>query len=256
MKKMKIGIIGGTGGMGRWFARFFQSEEYEVLVSGRHSGPNFSEIARSCEVVVIGVPIAATVEVIECIGPLLPESALLMDLTSLKEGPVKAMLKFSSAEVVGLHPLFGPRVKSLTGHSIVICPARVKSTFPPIRTLFLKHQARLIETTPEHHDEMMAFVQGLNHLNSILLGLTLGQSGVDLEELKQFATPIFKTKLDILKKIFSRNSRLYAEIITGNRHISQILSGYAKSLTELREVIDLRDGEKVKKRIDKTNLAL
>jgi prephenate dehydrogenase len=254
MKRMKVGIIGGTGGMGRWFARFFQGEGYEVHISGRNSGPDFSEIARKCGVVVISVPIAVTGQVIEGIGPLLPESALLMDLTSLKEEPVRAMLKSSSAEVVGLHPLFGPRVKSLTGHRIVICPARMKSTFPHIKGLFLKHQARLIETTPEHHDEMMAFVQGLNHLNSILLGLTLGRSGVDLEELRQFATPIFKTKLDILKKIFSSNSRLYAEIITGNRHIGQILSGYSKSLAELKKVIDLRDGEKVKKRIDKTNL--
>ncbi|HMK65561.1 MAG TPA: prephenate dehydrogenase/arogenate dehydrogenase family protein [Thermodesulfobacteriota bacterium] len=251
---MKIGIIGGTGGMGRWFARFFQNEGCEVYVSGRNSGPDFSEIAKKCGVVLISVPIAVTVQVIERIGPLLPESALLMDLTSLKEEPVKAMLQFSSAEVVGLHPLFGPRVKSLAGHRIVICPARMKSTFPHIRGLFLKHQARLIEATPEHHDEMMAFVQGLNHLNSILLGLTLGRSGVDLEELKQFTTPIFKTKLDILKKIFSSNSRLYAEIITGNRHIGPVLSGYAESLAELRKIIDLGDGEKVQKRIDKTNL--
>lgn len=29
-----IGIIGGTGGMGRWFADFFEKEGHPVLVSG------------------------------------------------------------------------------------------------------------------------------------------------------------------------------------------------------------------------------
>jgi prephenate dehydrogenase len=254
MKKMRIGIIGGTGGIGRWFAHFFQKEGFEVHVSGRKSGPDFPTLSKKCPVVVVSVPISVTVQVIERIGPLLPETALLMDLTSLKEGPVKTMLGFTRAEVVGLHPLFGPRIKSLAGHSIVFCPARAGNWFPRIKALFIKNQARLIETTPKHHDEMMALVQGLNHLNSILLGLTLGRSGVDLEELKQYATPMFKTKLEILKKIFSRNSRLYAEIITRNPHIHKVLGGYMESLSELKEWIDCTDGEKIQKRLDKTKL--
>jgi prephenate dehydrogenase len=254
VKKMKIGIIGGTGGIGRWFARFFQKEGCEVAVSGRSSGPDLSALAKKCPVVVVGVPIGVTVPVIERLGPLLPETSLLMDLTSLKGEPVKAMLESTAAEVVGLHPLFGPHIKSLAGHSIVICPARPAYWFPKIKALLQKNQARLIETTPEHHDEMMAFVQGLNHLNSIILGLTLGRSGVDLGELSQYATPVFKAKLEILKKIFNRNSRLYAEIITQNPYIHQVLKGYAESLSELKEGIDLRDGEKVQSSIDKTHL--
>jgi prephenate dehydrogenase len=254
MKKIKIGIIGGTGGIGRWFAHFFQKEGCEVHVSGRSSGPDFSALAKRCPVVVVGVPIGVTVQVIARIGPLMPETSLLMDLTSLKGEPVKAMLESTAAEVVGLHPLFGPRVKSLAGHTIVFCPAREGNWFPHIKGLFQKRQARLIETTPEHHDEMMAFVQGLNHLNSIILGLTLGRSGVDLGELKQYATPMFKTKLEILKKIFSRNSKLYAEIITRNPHIHKVLGGYMESLTELKIWIDCMDGEKIQKSLDMTEL--
>ena len=40
-------------------------------------------------------------------------NALIMDLTSLKKEPVEAMLKYSEAEVIGIHPLFGPRERSL-----------------------------------------------------------------------------------------------------------------------------------------------
>ena len=42
--KQKAGIIGGTGKMGRLFAKVFENAGYEVLVSGRktakHEGMN------------------------------------------------------------------------------------------------------------------------------------------------------------------------------------------------------------------------
>ncbi len=251
---MQIGIIGGTGGIGRWMARFLNKEGYPVQVSGRTSGLDLPAMAQECPVVIVSVPIGVTGEVIRTVGPYMPKESLLMDVTSLKAEPVKAMLASSSSEVIGLHPLFGPRIKTLMGHSIVFCPVRSQKWLPWVKETFSKNGARLIETTPEHHDECMALVQGLNHLNSIALGLTLGGSGFDLEELKQYATPIFKTKLDILKKIFNQNSRLYAEMITQNPHTQKILNGYLESLTELKNWIDRKDNRNLQKRIDGTKL--
>lgn len=254
MKKIKIGIIGGTGGIGRWFDHFFQKEGFEVIVSGRSIGPDFQALARLCPVVVVSVPIKVTCQVIEKVGPFMPKESLLMDLTSLKEEPVKAMLKSSPSEVIGLHPLFGPKIKSMAGHNIVLCPARTRKWLPWIKNIFLKNRARIIETTPRRHDELMALVQGINHLNSITLGLTLGRSGFDLEELKQFATPILKTKLDILKNIFSQNSRLYAEIITQNPYLPKVVKEYGESLSEMKKWIDRKDSENLQKRIEGTKL--
>ena len=254
MKNIQIGIIGGTGGIGRWMARFLNKEGYPVQVSGRTSGLDLPAMAQECPVVIVSVPIGVTGEVIRTVGPYMPKESLLMDVTSLKAEPVKAMLASSSSEVIGLHPLFGPRIKTLMGHNIVFCPVRGQKWLPWVKETFSKNGARLIETTPEHHDECMALVQGLNHLNSIALGLTLGGSGFDLEELKQYATPIFKTKLDILKKIFNQNSRLYAEMITQNPHTQKILKGYMESLTELKNWIDQKDNRNLQKRIDGTKL--
>lgn len=254
MKPIQIGIIGGTGGIGRWMARFLNKEGYPVQVSGRTSGMDLPAMAQECPVVIVSVPIGVTGEVIRMVGPHMPKESLLMDVTSLKAEPVKAMLAFSSSEVIGLHPLFGPRIKTLMGHNIVFCPVRSQKWVLWVRETFSKNGARLIETTPEHHDECMALVQGLNHLNSIALGLTLGGSGFDLGELKQYATPIFKTKLDILKKIFNQNSRLYAEMITQNPHTQKILNGYMESLTELKNWIDRKDNRNLQKRIDGTKL--
>jgi len=97
----EIGIIGGTRGMGEWFARFFEKEGYGVQVSGRNNGMGAREMADHCKVVIVSVPMGVTRKVIEEIGSHMPEDALLMDLTSLKSEPVQAMLDSSVSEVIG-----------------------------------------------------------------------------------------------------------------------------------------------------------
>ncbi len=254
MKKEPIGIIGGTGGIGKWFARFFQNEGFKVQISGRKTGPDFPTLARECPIVIVSVPIKATCQVIEQVGPLMPAESLLMDLTSLKEEPVKAMLQSSCSEVIGLHPLFGPEIKALSGHNIVICPARGRKWLPVIKAVFIKRQARIIEATPERHDEWMALVQVLNHLNTITMGLALKRSGFDLKELNPVSTPAFDGKVELMKKIFGPNAGLYTQIITHNPHTNRVFKDYQQSLSELKKWIGRKDSEGLQKRIEETKL--
>jgi prephenate dehydrogenase len=227
--------------MGRIFAELFRQEGYGVHVSGRTRGPDMPTMADTCKVVIVSVPIGITVEIIEQIGPLMKKDALLMDLTSLKTEPVQAMLRSAPAEVIGLHPLFGPGVASINGYTICICPARGERWLDWVRAIFTKHGAILIETTPERHDEMMALIQALNHLNSITMGMMLQQWGIDLTELRKYATPIFHTKLSIIKEIFTNNPRLYAEIITLSPHLSRIMELYGRILSDIETLTKERD---------------
>ena len=237
MKRIEIGIIGGTGGMGRWFANFLKKEGYTVHVSGRKTGMDMAEMAETCPVVIVSVPIGITCEVIKRVGPLMGKGSLLMDLTSLKEKPVKTMLESSVAEVIGLHPLFGPQVRSMSGQNIALCPARTEKWHRWVRELLEKGGARIIETTPERHDEMMSLVQGLAHLNTIIMGLILRDMGVDKTELDMFSTPVFRTKLAFIEKIFANNPTLYGEIIAENPNIDRILESYQKNLLELKGLL-------------------
>ena len=243
MEDIQIGIIGGTGGMGRIFADIFRQEGYTVHVSGRTQGLDIPSMAEICQVVIVSVPIDITVETIGKIGPLMREDALLMDLTSLKTEPVKAMLHASSSEVIGLHPLFGPGVDSIDGYTIVLCPARTQDWLPWVRDILEKHGAAIIETTPERHDELMALVQALNHLNSITMGMVLKEWGEDLTELASFTTPMFSTKLEIIKEIFTNNPRLYADIITLNPNIQKVIELYGRILADITGMIKRGDTE-------------
>lgn len=243
MEDIPIGIIGGTGGMGRIFAGLFRQEGYTVHVAGRTTGLDIPTMAETCQVVIVSVPIGITVEIIEQIGPHMHKDALLMDLTSLKAEPIKAMLLASPSEVIGLHPLFGPGADSIAGHTIVLCPARTAGWLDWVRDILKKQGATVIETTPERHDEVMALVQVLNHLNSITMGMIMKEWGADLAELEKFTTPILTTKLAIIKELFTNNPRLYAEIITLNPHIDKILALYKKTLSEVTSVIKRGDTE-------------
>ena len=248
MEKFPIGIIGGTGGMGKWFASFFQREGYPVEVSGRRTGPDAGQMAEHCPVVMVSVPMEATDQVIRTVGPLMKSDSLLIDLTSLKVAPVRAMLESSISEVIGLHPLFGPRVASLHGQNIAVCPARGERWLSWLKVIMERNGAILVETTPEEHDKMMALVQALNHFNTLMLGLTLEGQGVSMEELQRFSTPLFRGRLDHLERIISHPD-LYAGLIAGNPRTGNLLSLYERNLAELQGLIRQGDINALKERI-------
>jgi prephenate dehydrogenase len=246
MKDITVGVIGGTGGMGRWFADLLQKEGYPVHVWGRKSDMDINDLAALCNVIVIAVPIFATAAMIERVGPLVPEGSLLMDLTSLKKEPVKLMMANSRADVIGCHPLFGPGVDDPTGENVILCPARGRKWLGWLKNILEKNGLVVMEKTPEEHDKMMAIVQVLNHLNTISLGFALTGTGVSLEEISKYATPIFQTKLGIVKKVFTESPGLYADIIAKNPDTDKILKLYEKTLADIRQLIKSGDGARLK----------
>ena len=238
MNNIQIGVIGGTRGMGKWFARFLEGEGYHVHVFGRNIGTgDITQMVDTCRVVIVSVPIGVTAEVIEKIGPHMRKDALLMDLTSLKQGPVKAMLNASVSEVIGCHPLFGPQVGSLGGRHVALCPARGKRWLSWLQDILERNGAFVVETTPEKHDQIMAIVQGLNHFNTIMMGLVLSRTGVSMSELMKYTTPAFEKKMEIIEKVFCQNPRLYAEIITMNPEVFRIIETYEKGVAELKNLM-------------------
>jgi len=241
MKSTAIGIIGGNGAMGQWFAAFFRNNGHTVHIADIGSGPTIPELAERCSVIIVSVPIGATLEVIAGIGPHLKSDQLLMDLTSLKADPVKAMLQFSSSEVIGLHPLFGPDTAGLKGQNMVICPGRGHQWLPWLKEILERNGARMTITTPEKHDEIMSIIQGLNHVNTIMMGLALRDANLSADELDRYSTPAFRSKMDMVEKVFDQNPGLYAEIIALNPCIDNILGIYERRLSLLKNLIAHKD---------------
>jgi len=249
-----IGIVGGRGAMGSWCARFFKQNGYQVLIHDKDTTITLAELAEKASVAVISVPIPVTCEVIKAVGPFLGADKLLVDITSLKAESVKAMLAYSEAEVIGLHPLFGPDVEDIKGHNVVFCPTRGDKWLPWLKDLFTRAGAEVIETTPERHDEIMALVQGLNHLNTILMGLAIEKIGIETKDLIAFSTPAFRTKLNLIRKISSQDPHLYAEIIAGNPHLPSLFERYIEHANHLKELLEGKNSPEIVRLIQKLSL--
>jgi len=240
MKKVEIGIIGGTRGMGKWFAELLSGQGFTVHPAGRTAGLTIPKMAAHCNVVVVSVPIGITANIVKEVGPLMKKNALLMDLTSLKEEPVRLMMECSKAAVIGCHPLFGPQMET-KGQNVVLCPARPGKWKPWLKSVFQTAGATVVEADPKRHDEMMAVVQGLNHLNNVMMGLAMDRMLAGLQDIHPFTTPVFRMKMEMVEKVFCDNPGLYAEIIAGNPRIGQILKAYKKSLSTLERIIQKQD---------------
>lgn len=252
MKKITAGIIGGTNGMGRWLAGLMAACGHTVYVTGRKTEMTGAQAAAISDVFVVSVPIAATAGVIREIGPLLKKGQLLMDLTSLKKEPVELMLAHCAADVAGCHPLFGPVVSDPAGHTVVLCRGRGDDWFDWLKSFFETAGYDVLERTPDEHDKMMSVVQALNHLNTIALGMTVAGSGIPPREIGLFATPAFRARMAMVKKVFTESPELYADIIVGNPHLEIILQTYEKVLRDIHGATRAGSADALKDILEKT----
>jgi prephenate dehydrogenase len=213
---LKVAIIGGRGAMGRWFQRFFESQGLQVLVADRKTHQTPREVAALADVVVLSVPIPKVDPVVREVGPAMRADAVLMDLTSVKQSPMAAMLKAFPGEVVGTHPLFGPGEKGMPGRTMVLCPGRGEKWLNWLQALLENAGARVKVTTPAQHDRLMAVVQGLSHFVLIALEMAIRELGVAPQDLEDFATPTFATLRNLAQRLFSQDAKLYACIQLAN----------------------------------------
>jgi prephenate dehydrogenase len=240
---MKAGIIGGTGKMGRLFAGVFKKAGYGIIVSGRSTKITSRDIAQECDLVIVSVPIRDTIHVIEEIAPLLHKSQLLCDLTSLKAGPVAAMLK-SEADVIGLHPMFGPTVRSIKQQTIIACPARAApATTKVLLDVFRNEGAVCTTTTPEDHDRMMAVVQGLTHFVTLCMADSIRRLGIDIDDTKAFTSPVYQIELGLVGRLLSQDAGLYGSILQENPFVPEVLAACRESVASLQTIVLEKDPE-------------
>ncbi|HAU7228520.1 TPA: bifunctional chorismate mutase/prephenate dehydrogenase, partial [Salmonella enterica subsp. enterica serovar Wangata] len=105
-------IVGGGGQMGRLFEKMLTLSGYQVRILEQQDWPRARDIVADAGMVIVSVPIHVTEQVIAQLPPL-PSDCILVDLASVKSGPLQAMLAAHDGPVLGLHPMFGPDSGSL-----------------------------------------------------------------------------------------------------------------------------------------------
>lgn len=239
MKKI-IGIIGGKGKMGVYFEKFFKSQGFKVIISDKNTKISNIELAKKADIVIISVPISKTVEVIREIGQYVKKDALLMDLTSVKKEPLKAMLEYSSCAVLGCHPMFGP-TNLIKGQIIIFSSGRGKKYEIFMRKLFESGGAIVKNLDAKKHDEIMASVQGIAHFLSFCFPHAISKSKIEFQKLFEFQTPVYRVVSTFLSRYLDQDPNLYASIQIENPETKKAVRNFLNSGEEFLKIVENKD---------------
>jgi len=253
---MNIGIIGGTDGLGKTLVYYFR-DEFNVYITGtdhkkgravaQELGVNYIEsnagLANISDLLVISVPIQHTSNVIREVAPFMKSGSLMVDVTSVKEEPLKTMKEVlpENVEYIPTHPVFGPRTTRLDNQVIVLTADKKGKWYDKVYNYLASKNMRVIETTAEKHDFMMSIVQVLTHFSFISTASAIEKLKVDLTESEDYESPIYNLMIDMIARIVAQNPYLTYNIQSMNNNGPKIRNTFAEAVIELRDVINNKD---------------
>lgn len=252
---LRLAII-GAGGMARILVKIFKGRVSEVAIASRslEKASRFSrKMGVSCsaiesigeyDAVILTTPSQHIPEVVGRISPLLRDGSLLMDISSVKLGVVEKVLELlpSGVEYLSIHPLLGPAARKLAGNRVILIPVRGSSYVGIVKMIFEDAGLRVAFSTPEEHDEIMAYLQVAHHLSYLALALALYDRGPEI--LEDHATRSLKGTMRMLRMLRG-NLRVIREIAESNRYAGRAVEALKKSVDELA-----RGGDDVWRRVE------
>ena len=256
---MKIGIIGGTDGLGKTLIYYFR-DEFEVTITARdhEKGRKVAdelnveyiesniELAGMSDMLIISVPINVTTSVIREVAPFMKNGSVMIDVTSIKEEPMKAMQEYlpPNVEYIPTHPVFGPRTTEVDNHVIVLTAPEKGEWYKKVYDYLANRNMRIIETTAEHHDFMMSIVQVLTHFSFISTASAMEKLKVDISGTEDYESPIYNLMIDMIARITSQNPYLTYYIQSMNNNGTKVRTAFSEAVNELKDAIEAEDSDK------------
>ena len=257
---MRVAIIGGSGKMGQWLAKFLSKDGHEVIITSRNKAKlleakrqlgieattdNVGAINKA-EVIIISVPIDNFEGVIKQICPHTQPEQAIIDITSIKALPVKIMHKhIKTGVMLGTHPMFGPGARGIANQSVVLTPTneKEKTLAQKISEYLESKGARVALMSPDEHDEMMGVILGLSHFIAIASADTL----LSLDKLKQMRAiggSTFKLLLTLAESVISEEPEFYTSLQMNLPNIAEIEKLFQSKAKAWADLVESKDKEK------------
>jgi prephenate dehydrogenase len=182
------------------------------------------------------VPISALESVVQQAKTYLRPGALVIDTCSVKVHPAEVMQREcpQTVELLATHPLFGPdSTKSgLAGLRIVFCPLRIN----PARLQFWQHfwqrqSVEVINKTPDEHDRLAAYSQGITHL----LGRVLGELDLHAGDI---STRGFESILGVIEQTTNDTWELFHDLHHYNPYTRQMRDEIVQAFNRIVAKLD------------------
>ncbi|MEE1207867.1 MAG: prephenate dehydrogenase/arogenate dehydrogenase family protein [Muribaculaceae bacterium] len=246
---MRILIL-GAGKMGSFFADLL-SFDHDVAVYDpdaarlrfTYNVQRFSDLGEvdqfKPELVINAATVKYTLDAFNAVLPHLPEGCILSDIASVKTG-LPEFYAQCGHPFVSSHPMFGPTFASLSNlaneNAIVI-----KEGDHLGRVFFLDLYRRLHlhieEYTFAEHDLTIAYSLSIPFASTLAFGAVMKHQDAP--------GTTFKRHMAIANGLMSEDDYLVQEILFNPNSVEQ-LDGIIERLSELRDIVDKHDGERMR----------
>jgi prephenate dehydrogenase len=246
-----VGIIGGRGRLGSWLADFLERAGCRVRVADHHDSALAQERAAACRVLILSVPISQMEPVMRRLGPATRPDGLVLDLCSVKQTPLEAMLAHARGAVVGCHPLFGPGLDSLEGQVVFLCQGRGEAALREVQNFIFQTGAKPVLIDPQKHDRLMAQVQTMRHFVLAALGGALQELGFDPLRDRSLAGPWSGALLELLGRQLEQPGKLYAELAAGNPQAPEAVRSLGRIWGQMQTALEAGDRQALAGHLDR-----
>ena len=254
-----LGLIGGS--LAKAFTAYTDNRVYGcdadaatlayAKLSETIDEPLTDEILPECDLVIVALYPNATIRVLSEKAPLIKKGALVIDTCGTKRKVCAAC--FALAETygftfVGGHPMAGiqfsgikySRADLFKGASMILVPPHLDDMafLTGMKTLFLPLGfSKVVLTTPEKHDEIIAFTSQLAHI------VSSAYIKSDTAKLHHgFSAGSYKD----MTRVATLNDTMWTELFLENRdNLLQEIDNIVSALTDFRAALAADDGEKL-----------
>lgn len=242
-------IVGGSGRMGRWFARFLSSQDFEVEIADPNPPeddfphlPRWQDSELDHEFIVVAATLRASQQILDELVDREPPGVV-FDIGSLKtplSDPLERLNK-AGVEVASVHPMFGPEAELLSGRHVILVDVGCSTANAKVRALFGSTMAEIVEMPLEEHDRTIAYILGLSHALNIAFMTALSESGQAVPQLAKLSSTTFDRQLEVSAAVAQENPHLYFEIQNLNTFGQESLKALSAAATAVERVVSKGD---------------
>ncbi len=260
-----VGLIGGSLALALKRARcvgeivaYEKNPAYQVkaLALGMidRAESHLAAALKSSDIVVLAVPLGAMRGLLREMASYLPANAVITDVGSVKGNVIAAAYAELGPNIVNFvpgHPIAGTEKNGpeaafadlFRDHKVILTPLpenRVEAV-ETIRVMWRQVGAEVVESTVEHHDQLLAGTSHLPHILAYTLVDLLAKVGETGEAL-QFAGGGFRD----FSRIASSDPSLWRDICLANQApLLTLLERFGSELQVVSEAIRQRNGEQL-----------
>jgi prephenate dehydrogenase len=219
------------------------------------------EDLKNADLVIISIPVDATVKLLPTILDLIPETGLVVDAGSTKVDICKVVENHPKRRnFLAMHPIAGTEHSGpaaaisglFQGKTNIVCEVE-KTTFKlqeKALKLFSDIGMRIRYMNPEAHDKHIAYVSHLSHISSFMLGKTVIDKERNERDIFDMAGSGFASTVRLAKS----SPAMWTPIFKQNKNnVIETLEEYISNLSHFKELMKQDDFEAIYKEMESTN---